>query len=340
MTQTADPMPGGSYVVGAGALNASAAVGTVLEDDTQPPQEQVSSLDHPDTVQPNGSFNVTVTTSETATSAVEVSPDGFNVDLSVVDDDGDNAFPDSGNRVEFIDPYGDGGTYVVNVNVTGASGGETGEVDAYAGGSANETDNSDALNSSFTVEDTNTGGGETPPDETETIEISHRSTVSSDGTLRVTVAMPAGSTAAVEVAPDGFGAELSVVDNGGDSLVENTGTRVEFVDIGAEESTYVLDVNVTDAEAGDTGQIRAYLGGDANQEDHTYSSTSGFNVSDLYTSPIDRISDELWTAVTRDGSLSLGDLGSAIQGYQQNGQVNGVDISLGDLGALIQHYRS
>jgi hypothetical protein len=217
ITQTADPMPSGSYATGAGALNASAAVETTLKDDSKQPQQRVSSLKHPDTVRQNGLFDVTVNTSATAKSAVEVSPSGFEVNLSVIDDDGDNAFLVSKNRTEFTDPYADGGTYVVEVNVTGASGGETGEISAYVGESANETDNIDALNSSFTVEDTENGG--------------------------------------------------------------------------------------------------------------------------MNTSPVDGVSDEQWMAITGDGSLSLGNLGSAIRGYQENGQINGVGISLGDLGALIRYYR-
>ena len=205
MTQTADPMTGGSYAVGAGALNASAAVGTVLEGDTQSSQPQVLSIDHPDAVQPNGSFDVTVNTSSTAKSAVEVSTSGFEVDLSVIDDDGDNAFRDSPNRTEFTDPYADGGTYVVDVDITNASGGETGEIAAYAGGRANETDNEDVRTSLFAVEDPGSDG------------------------------------------------------------------------------------NVT-------------------------------------SSPVTGVSDELWMAVTGDGTLSLGDLGTAIQGYQANGEVNGVEL--------------
>jgi subtilisin family serine protease len=52
------------------------------------------------------------------------------------------------------------------------------------------------------------------------------------------------------------------------------------------------------------------------------------------------VSQELWMAVTGDGTLTLGDLGTAIQEYQDNGQVNGVNISLGDLGSLIQEYQT
>jgi PKD repeat protein len=60
-------------------------------------------------------------------------------------------------------------------------------------------------------------------------------------------------------------------------------------------------------------------------------------------SPVEDVSDELWTAVTGGGSLTLGDLGDAIQDYQDNpsdATVDGVPISLSDLGSLIQYYQN
>ena len=63
-------------------------------------------------------------------------------------------------------------------------------------------------------------------------------------------------------------------------------------------------------------------------------------------SPVEGVSDELWTAVTQDdGSdgLSLADLGNAIQQYQANpsdADVDGAVINLSDLGSLIQYYRT
>jgi hypothetical protein len=306
---------------------------TVVEDTAQ-----VSSLDSPGTVQPDGDFDVTFTTSNAATSAIEVDPSGFDVNLSVVDDDGDNAFDVSEDRIEFLDVSGEGGTYVVNVNVTDASRGETGEVVAYAGGNATEIDNDDTVIESFAVEGSDTGGGVTPPDNG--IVISNKNSVTNGGSLTVTVAMSAGTTAAVELEAKSFDADLSVADSDGDSPNIVSDERIEFIDISGTESTYVLDVNVTNASPGDSGKIKAYLGGNANETDNEYSSVSEFKISDLYTSPVDGVSDELWTEVTGDGNLELGDLGTAIQEYQANGEINGVTIELGDLGSLIQHYQS
>jgi hypothetical protein len=63
-------------------------------------------------------------------------------------------------------------------------------------------------------------------------------------------------------------------------------------------------------------------------------------------SPVEGVSDGLWTAVTQNDNedgLSLTDLGNAIQQYQSNpgnAEVGGVSIGLSDLGSLIQYYRN
>jgi hypothetical protein len=59
------------------------------------------------------------------------------------------------------------------------------------------------------------------------------------------------------------------------------------------------------------------------------------------TSPIDGVSDSLWNAVTQgDGELSLGDLGTAITQYQDDGEIDGEPIGLGQLGDLISYYQN
>ena len=63
-------------------------------------------------------------------------------------------------------------------------------------------------------------------------------------------------------------------------------------------------------------------------------------------SPVEDVSDALWTAVTQDDGedgLSLADLGNAIQQYQANpgnAEVGGVGIGLSQLGSLIQYYQN
>jgi hypothetical protein len=63
-------------------------------------------------------------------------------------------------------------------------------------------------------------------------------------------------------------------------------------------------------------------------------------------SPVEGVSNELWTVVTQDDNeagLSLADLGNAIQEYQNSpgdADIDGVSIGLSDLGALIQHYQN
>ncbi|MDZ7688029.1 MAG: PKD domain-containing protein [Halobacteriales archaeon] len=78
----------------------------------------------------------------------------------------------------------------------------------------------------------------------------------------------------------------------------------------------------------------------------TDSTVTTVEVRDPSTSPVEGVSDALWTAVTQnDGNdgLSLADLGNAIQEYQDNpgdADVAGVSITLSDLGSLIQYYRN
>ena len=67
------------------------------------------------------------------------------------------------------------------------------------------------------------------------------------------------------------------------------------------------------------------------------------STSEGLSSPVDDVSDEIWSAVTGDGTLRLTDLGNAIQTYQDdpgNAEINGVGITLSDLGNLIQYYQS
>jgi hypothetical protein len=168
--------------------------------------------------------------------------------------------------------------------------------------------------------------------------------VTPDGEFDVTVETPdSTATSAVEVSSDGFGPDVSLSVNDGDGdtpEVTNNGERVEFIDVNADGGSYVLNVDVTGGSEGDSGTITVYSGGEANENDYDEKATSTFNIGSTYSSPVTGVSDKLWTEVTGDGTLTLGDLGTAIQEYQDNGQVNGVDISLGDLGSLIQEYQN
>jgi hypothetical protein len=196
--------------------------------------------------------------------------------------------------------------------------------------------------SAYSLSVNTVGGGSDTDDDGSTqsdISISHRNAVRPGGEFEVTVTIPEVATSAVEVYSSDFDATLTVQEDDGDTT-NITDSRVEFIDTQADGGNYQLMINVTNSSEGDTGTITAYAGGEADDADNKQSATSTFTVSDLESSPVEGVSDELWTEVTRDGTLSLGDLGTAIQEYRGNGQVNGVDISLGDLGSLIQEYQN
>jgi hypothetical protein len=178
------------------------------------------------------------------------------------------------------------------------------------------------------------------------ISIDSPDKVLSGGEFDFTITMTESSVGEVAVESSDSGVELSVVDNDGDSVGEQTDTSVEFIDIDKETSMYTLNVNVTGGSEGDTGTITAATGGNIGDSGVDQISST-FTLVEVSGSPVDGISDELWTGVTVNdddrGDLSLSDLGNAIQEYQKNpsdADVNGVSISLSDLGRLIQHYQN
>jgi PKD repeat protein len=190
---------------------------------------------------------------------------------------------------------------------------------------------SDTVTNTVTVEESGSTVGN--------ISINHPATVTPDGEFSLTLQMPQVATSAVEVVSSNFSVSLS-----GDGTEANTASedlvRREFIDVQADGGSYDVTVDIENSSEGDTGSITAYAGGEGNETDHNAKQVSTFSVSESGDSPIDGVSDRLWTEVTGGGELTLGDLGTAIQQYQQNGEINGVSISLGDLGSLIQHYQS
>jgi hypothetical protein len=185
---------------------------------------------------------------------------------------------------------------------------------------------------------------QTAPGEPVTVE--HPDTAITGGDIELTVNTGEFATAAVEANSDDFGVDISVIDDGGDAPSVVSDERIEFIDIDEESSTYVLNVNVTGGTEGDTGTVSAYVGGNADEGDSDSSTSSTFSLIDATSSPVQGVSDGLWTAVTQhdgEAGLSLNDLGNAIQQYQSNpgnAEVGGVDIGLSDLGSLIQHYQN
>ena len=129
---------------------------------------------------------------------------------------------------------------------------------------------------------------------------------------------------------------FEIRDENGDALLSQSadGDFENDADVDWEDTGETFAFTVTEelAEAMDsyTCTVHSPMNGD-------------ISTSEGLSSPVDDVSDEIWSAVTGDGTLRLTDLGNAIQTYQDdpgNAEINGVGITLSDLGNLIQYYQS
>ncbi|MDZ7687951.1 MAG: hypothetical protein U5J64_04365 [Halobacteriales archaeon] len=293
------------------------------------------SIDAPQEVQPDGEFEFDVDMTESSVGEVAVESSDFGVELSVVDDDGDSIVGQTDTSVEFADVSGGTSNYTLKVNVTGGSDGDTGTITAATGGNIGDPGVDDEETAQFTVQEADDTGS--------LVSINSPETVRSDGDFDFTVEMIESSVGEIAVESGDFDVSLSVVDDSGDDTGGQTDTSVEFIDFDEANSTYTLNVDVTGGSEGDTGTITAATGGNIDDPAVDDQVSAQFSISDALESPVEGISDELWTAVTGDGTLELSDLGDAIQAYQANpsgATVDGVPIDLADLGSLIQHYRN
>ena len=292
-------------------------------------------IDAPQEVQPDGEFEFDVDMTDSSVGEVAVESSDFDVELTVVDADGDSIGAQTDTSVEFIDASEGTSNYTLRVNITGGSDGETGTITAATGGAIGESGVEDEETAQFTVRN--------PDDTGSAVSINSPDTVSPDGDFDFTVEMTKSSVGEVAVESSDFGVSLSVVDADGDDTGGQTDTNVEFIDLDEANSTYTLNVDVTGGSEGDTGTITAATGGNIGDPAVDDQTSSQFSISEGFSSPVEDISDELWTAVTGDGNLELGDLGDAIQAYQSNpggATIDGVPIDLGNLGDLIQYYRN
>ena len=235
-----------------------------------------------------------------------------------------------------------GGIVRDSVDLTLDAGGSTTETLEW------ETTSGDAGSYTLTVEsedDSDTTPVTVEGTGTNPVSIDSPGTVLPDGEFDFTVEMRESSVGEIAVGSGDFDVELSVVDDAGDSIGRQTETTVEFIDIDEETSTYTLSMNVTGGTEGDTGTITAATGGNIDDSGVNQVSST-FTLADASESPVEDVSDDLWTVVTQDDNeagLSLADLGNAIQEYQANPSdpdVDGVSIALSDLGALIQYYQN
>jgi hypothetical protein len=168
----------------------------------------------------------------------------------------------------------------------------------------------------------------------------------------------AGSTASFDVAgvPDPAEFEVSnvqpdgaTVDEGADITVtadienvgDQTGTQdVEFrLNATGEplDGDAVVDNKTVNLDGGNTTTVSFDVTAPANNGTYDH---GVFTNDDSATATLTVENQTDWTEVTGDGNLELGDLGTAIQEYQGNGEINGVTIELGDLGSLINYYQN
>lgn len=131
-------------------------------------------------------------------------------------------------------------------------------------------------------------------------------------------------------------------------IFEEVSCFIDQLPPGESITINVVVVGNTEEELTNFVEIRnPELHGDTNDANNGANvATTLSEPADVSESPIDDISDELWTAVTRsDGEdgFSLADLGDAIQAYRANpsdADIGGVSVTLSDLGDLIQYYRN
>jgi len=103
---------------------------------TAQPEGTVDAVSHDQTVAADGSFQISIETSNSAGTTVAVEPEGFDVDLS--SDDGST----DGNRVRFLDVSAGDSMHTVTADVTGGVSGDTAEIIVWvnAGDRADATD--------------------------------------------------------------------------------------------------------------------------------------------------------------------------------------------------------
>lgn len=173
----------------------------------------------------------------------------------------------------------------------------------------------------------------------ERIDIDTPDAVAPGDEVEFDVTMADAAVGEVVVDAEDGGVDLSVVDADGDEVGAQSETSVEFIDVRADNSTYTLALEVGDAVAGNV-TIEAATGDNVGSQHTTHEHEATVEISQ---SPVEGISEELWTAVTGDGELTAADLDDAVSAYQRepsNAQIDGVRIELHEIGLLIQYYQS
>jgi hypothetical protein len=131
--------------------------------------------------------------------------------------------------------------------------------------------------------------------------------------------------------------DYELLDEDGNVVASQTQSLI----LGGDETQTVTfeDIDTTGLDAGNYTSVVTTPDDTAGQSAETEIVTDGTGGNG--DSPIDGVSDSLWNAVTQgDGDLSLGDLGTAITQYQDDGEIDGEPIGLGQLGDLISYYQN
>lgn len=111
----------------------------------------VSSINHDQTVAPDGSFDITVETTDSAGTTVVVEPEGFDVSLSSESGTVD------GNEVQFLDVSADDSTHTVTVSIIGGEDGASAKIAAWVNAD-DRGDADDVATSTISVGTTEDGG--------------------------------------------------------------------------------------------------------------------------------------------------------------------------------------
>ncbi|MDZ7687952.1 MAG: hypothetical protein U5J64_04370 [Halobacteriales archaeon] len=111
------------------------------------------SIDAPAEVQADGDFDFTVEMDNSSVGEVDVESDGFDVNLSVVDDDEDSLGARTDTSVEFIDIDEANSTYTLNADITDGSEGDTGNITAVTGASIGSSEVDDEATVTFSIQD-------------------------------------------------------------------------------------------------------------------------------------------------------------------------------------------
>lgn len=110
----------------------------------------VSSINHDQTVAPDGSFDITVETTDSAGTTVAVEPEGFDVSISSESGTVD------GNEVQFLDVSAGDSTHTVTVSIIGGEDGASAEIAAWVNAD-DRGDADDVATSTISVSTTEAG---------------------------------------------------------------------------------------------------------------------------------------------------------------------------------------